>query len=275
MKTVPEILHHLMESAGIDVTSEDAKKVITKLAGITDELPETITAPLTTNLLNLDAARNNPTIKGHYFKQFRDGDEAYFGQELSALGITVDFKGKDFKKEISGVIKTLKAERKDSDDPTKTKELTDKINALQRQLETASDTATQTVKGEYENKLKEKEAELDSVFQSLELAKYELAGSADTDIKISMALSQIQKEVSAIGGMIVRNGKSFKIVTASDATQELFVNNKVVKYDEFVKKVLVDKKLIVLKSEEDPAKKKNASDAPTGAKGMGFLSSVK
>jgi propionyl-CoA carboxylase beta chain len=37
--------------------------------------------------------------------------------------------------------------------------LTDKINALQRQLETASDAATQTVKGEYESKLKEKEAE--------------------------------------------------------------------------------------------------------------------
>jgi hypothetical protein len=153
--------------------------------------------------------------------------------------------------------------------------LTDKINALQRQLETASDTATQTVKGEYESKLKAKEDELDSVFQSLELAKYELAGTADTDIKISMALSQIQKEVSAIGGMIVRNGKSFKIVTASDATQELFVNNKVVKYDEFVKKVLVDKKLIVLKSEEDPAKRRSATDVPTGAKGMGFLGSIK
>lgn len=201
MKTIAELLNSLAAKAGIDISTEDMKKLSLATASI--EVPETVYQTLDTGLLTIDAAKNNQTLKAHFFAQSLNGIDNTLRESLAELtGGTIEevetlLTSKQTGKAVNAALKKiaeLEATKAGSTKGEKT-ELTQQINDLKGQL--AAIAAT------HQTALTEKDTQHEGAITNLlirnKLAGYNYASPVSADANLEIALTMLNKELNENG----------------------------------------------------------------------------
>jgi len=220
------------------------------------DLPDDFCKTVTSGLMSLEGARNNPKVKSYYKAQALDGIDSEIINAIKEFGIDetlFESESDTYRKlrTLNAKIKELMEKKPEhSDEYKKRYEEGKKTEVeLRRQLATVTEQKSTEVAAEREradshvlNFLKLYH------LRGLDFANKELP--ADILTKVSQAV--IDETMSKKGAKVVHDNGALKLVQANDATMEYFDDShKPVTYEDFVKKVLADNKML---SVTDPTK---------------------
>lgn len=250
-KNIGELINLLATSAGVEPTNEQLLSVLTKSelanAPIPDSLFESIVGHQS-KLYTEDSAKNNETIKNHFYALFANGNEAKMKALAEENGILDIFeeikkeKGQGTKIEkLVNAIKEAESKKAKSTGGDK-KEYEEQITALNAQLKTLKESIPSAI------------AERDSYWlntvksteQNRLLSTYAYGDhlkDLPSDVLLTTANSLVDRKLQEKKLKAVYDPKTgFSLKTESD--MEYFENNSPVAYKAFVDSVLAENKML-------------------------------
>jgi len=270
MSQLGELLNKLATQSGVDANDESLKALLSNPTIASYEVPETIVTSLTNNLMTVESAKNNPTIKNHFFATALNGVDS----ELNNLTTKYGFE--------QGIIDELNAEKSSTKrvglmiskiqelesakantgggDKAALQEVIDKLHLeMKTQGEThasALDTQTianrENIKGMLVNNL---------------LSGYEYSLPVDKAISINTANQLINQEVNKLGAKVVLTDNNELQLTTSDG-MDVFNGNDKMNFKGLVETTLANNKLLKTK---EPIITPPAGTPPAGGGRNEFL----
>lgn len=268
MATIAKTLTDLAAKAGITLDSV----LIEKLKTVRVELSDDVVNTLTTNLLNLDGAKQSPELKKHFTATVLNGADAAMESLFEELGFDADAVS-----ELKGIKSTYE----------RIPALARKVKALEEAKSALNENNSKAVlqkeidrlNGEVEVIKKAGELEIANIKKQAAgekltlLADHELSSFAfpkDTrEDSLYLAKYHLANELKAKGAMVVLGDDGqLKLVQATNPDQPYTENKHTVSYKDFATKVVANKKLLEV---TDPnAAGKNGDEKniiqPTGSK---------
>jgi hypothetical protein len=226
------------------------------------EIPDEVANAMVSELMSLEGAKNNSSVKSHFIAEALNGVDAELVNTVNELGIDAEiFKEKkntyDKVRILREKIKELQEQKSDAKGKEKA-ELQKTINELNDKLgKTIEDhkKELETTKSKYEEQMLSH-----LMFSSLKGRNYaNKEMPADTSAKIAQIL--ISDELAKLGIRAENNSGALRLKKIKDDTEYYDDNHKPVTYDDFVTKVLADNKLLAV---SDPAKGNNPPNPFTG-----------
>lgn len=193
------------------------------------------------NLFTLESAKHHPQLAAHFKSQSLLPVDSEIKRLMDELGFDDTIKG-EFEAEKStykkiGLLanKVKELEAKKSSSPADKKALQDEITKLNNQLLQA--------KNDFAAQLKAKEEEAGSQILNYAIESHlgskQYADSIPESIRVSGAMSLLNKELAAKGAKVVRSAdNSLKLVRVDNPDLDFTENNKPVSFGEFADKTL-------------------------------------
>jgi hypothetical protein len=217
------------------------------------DIPDEFANLLAADLMSLDGAKNNASIKSHFTALALNGVDKELGNTVSELGIEDDiFKSE---KDTYGKVRTLSAkikelvEKKGDSGGKEKADLVRQINELNAKMAKIIEEHNAEVgsmKQQHEEHLMD--FLVQSSLQGKNYANKDIPAEANT----KLAKTLLTEALTQRGAKLVKENNVLKLKQASDATLDLYdENHKPVAYDDFVNKVLADYKLLAV---SDPKK---------------------
>jgi len=257
MPKIGTLLSSLAVKAGIPADHKALIDILSKAELANTEIGDEIGHALDTLLISMDAAKNNPTLKAHYFAQALNGIDAETTRLMDEFGFDDDSKAelmaeKSSMKRVNGLaakIKSLEekkaaAGKKDQPDYEK------KINDLQKEK-------AEAIKG-MEQRITEIQAghenELTSFAKRNILASKKYASShLPDDVNITTADILIDRELAGVGAKIIRKNGVLALVNASDTNLDYYSKENVKPtVEQFIDGVLAQNKLLAVSTPNAP-----------------------
>lgn len=282
MPKIGTLLSSLAVKAGIPADHKALIDILSKAELANAEISEEIGGALESGLISMDAAKNNPTLKAHYFAQALNGVDAETTRIMDEYGFDEDAKAellaeKSSMKRVNALAQKIKAleERKAAATKKDQPDLQEKINALQKEKADA-------VKA-MEQKIAELQATHENDITSMAkrnilAAKNYAASHLPADVNITTADILINRELETAGAKIVRKNGVLALVNATDPNMDYYdKSNNRPTVEQFIDGVLAQNKLLAVSNAQaagngqgampngqqfNPAG--NAADAPQG-----------
>jgi hypothetical protein len=243
-----DLFHQLLKSAGFDTTDKAFIDVLSKAEFANTELPESITSALTTNLLTIDAAKNNPTLKKHFVGNALDpinkGIEEliveYGIDEVTKAEILADQNTYNKYKVAAKKIAELKEKSAGSTNKGEKADLERQINELNKQLSlVATDTQSKidTIKSEYEQRILNREIDYT-------LSSKPLPGQFDRDVEVNIARQFVDKALATKGAIIRTIDGRIAVKQKDNPEMDIFENGKPLTFDALTDMALAENKFI-------------------------------
>lgn len=272
MATLGEAINQIAQSAGLPSDNEHLKTFLSSPTISGASFPDEILNAITGNLLTIEAAKNNPTIKSHYVAQSYNAVDKQIEDALGELAIDADTIaslktiGSTPAKVKAAITKIAELKSKAADaSGTDKKELVEKINNLTKQVNDFQaskaaeiETEVSKVKNHYESQF------TDMAFSNL-LSSEKLANPLgwDASLVLQAAKTVINNELAAKGYQYTRSANGFELTTKEGTL--VYDNNQKVEFSDFTKKVLLEKKMLEVAGSSTPPASTTRHTATTDA----------
>jgi hypothetical protein len=245
-----EHLNAIFTKSGVEVDNPALKELVTKVATI--DISDDLIGKFNENYLSLEAAKHNSKLKSHYFAQAYNGLDT----ELKTLADELEIPSEVYEeivkqteksstKRASAIVKKIQElEAKKAKSPGETKELTNQINELKKQL------ADKDKEKESFGKQKDKELneKLTSYVIAQKLAGFKYASDLAKEDDFLLPKTKVQKALAEKKLKVTLDKDDLKLET-EDGTDYYESSNKI-DFKSFTEKVLAQHKLLAV---SDPA----------------------
>lgn len=215
-----ELLSNLAAKTGTKTDSEEFKKIIAATAAI--DVSEEITTQLS-GLFNFNEAKNNPTIKNHYFSQFADTYDPQTEKLMESIGLDrtaideIKASEKSVFKRIGiyqdKVSEILKKKESGGNSKKEIEQYQTEINELNKKIKAelqAKDDVISNLKKEFEN------TEIDWQVEAL-IPRDKLNNLIPEKFRLKNAKEAINDYISKSGAKIIKKDGQLKLVRATDS----------------------------------------------------------
>lgn len=234
------------------LSSDDAalKKILDNASLASIEVDDELSSKLTTPLLSMYAAKNNPELQRHFTAIALNGADDAMSKLVDEYGLTDDHKSafaaeKNTYKRIGLLTKAIKEleEKKSGANKGDKTALEKEIGELRDKLKTLTDSST----AEKQNLLTEFENERlgwkqDSVYSKL---LPQMAADKDPEVNMIAARHYVSKELQKNGWKVVTKDGNLAVVNAETGTDAYDKGNTKVAFDDLVSKTLANNKLLI------------------------------
>ena len=266
-QTVGELINKLAIQGGINAEDEGLKALLSNAALSNTEVPDNILTGINGSLLTVDSAKNNPTLKSHFFAQALNGVDTELSNLYSEFGLGED------------VITELNAEKSST---KRTGLLARKIQMLEAaksgqskegkdELQKTIDSLNEQIKMDAENHQQaltnltnEHRSGIQDMLINTSLSGYDYSLPVDKEISIQTARQILNSELASKGGKVVLNDNNQLMLRTADGSQDFYIGNDKFDFKGFVDQTLANHKL--LKATNDPAP--NPGQAPIPGQGI-------
>lgn len=249
MATVGEFIAQQLESAGIDITTDEVKPLL----GITVAMPEGYTDKVRSALMPIDAAKSNKDVKNHILNQFIRGVDQSINSKLEGLGLSKEQIDEIYKSEegknLTGRME-LMLEKIDNihKEAAKAsgKKPSEEIEAFKRNEQALRDeiqkikndwaNETQTLRSTFENeKINDAKAR--------EFLGKKWSENYPENIRMDLANIALNKKLEEAGAKVVLDGGKLKLVPVDNPEADYFdKSNKKVSFTEFTDALMSENK---------------------------------
>jgi hypothetical protein len=249
MSQLGELINRMAVQSGIDANNEGLVALLSNVAVSTYDIPDAIAASMGANLMTLDSAKNNPTIKSHFKAEVYNGLDTEVNSLMADLGLPADVitelgMEKSSTKRVSLLTKKVKEieASKVAADGGNTIELTNQINALNQTIATEK-----TGRVEFEAGLKTQyQGEKKDLLVGNMLSAYDYAMPISKEANVMTASSLVATELSQQGLKVVLDDNN-NLQLLTEAGTEHFDNNAKVDVRGFMDSTLGKHKLLQAK----------------------------
>lgn len=257
---VGTLLGEILGKAGVDTTKPEFASAL----AVSVELPDEVATEVNTKLLTVEAAKHNPTLKGH----FQAITLSTIDQQLENLYTELGFD--DATKEALGKEKTFARvgmaakKAKELAEATAATKYGDKETLIKENKDLHKKLADETDgRKQFEKNLKEQheatllETAVDSFF-----ATKQYASDVPQNVNILTAKNLLMEDLKAKKGKIVRNAdNTLKLVQSENPDSDLHdENHKPFRFTDYADKLLSTNKLL---KTHDPKKQQTGNPNPT------------
>jgi hypothetical protein len=225
------------------------------------DIPDEIANAMISELMSLEGAKNNPSVKSHHIAEALNGVDAELVNTVNELGIDSEiFKDKKNTYDKIRILREKIKELQEQKGDAKGKEKAE----LQKQINDLNEKIGKTIDGhkaeigkltqQYEDRMMEH-----LMFSSLQDKDY-ANKDMPKDVQVKLAKLLLTETLTKHGAKPVNENGVLKLKRADDTGLEFFdENHKPVAYEDFVAKTLADNKLLAV---SDPAKGNNPPKPP-------------
>jgi hypothetical protein len=224
-------------------------------------VPDAVASALKSNLLTIEAAKNDLTLKKHFTAQALNTVDVGLQSKLEELGyfkpdeIDAFTSEKSTYKRISMALDALNAKHKEAlkakhgGDPDAAKVLKDEINTLNSQLLAMKDT--------HSNEMRVKASEMEKSIMdyaiNAELIGKTYANSTlDKSINAMVARQIIEQRLASDGASIVRKDGSLSLVRRDSPELDFMKENKKIGFGDYLDTVLSESKMLQVNDPKKP-----------------------
>lgn len=251
MANLATLFHQLAVKAGVSVENKDLKHIVTSNTLAEIEIPEDIQQAIDSQLISMDAAKNNQALKSHYFAQALNGVDAETNRIMDEYGFDDDVKmelvaEKSSMKRVKLLADKIKAleEKKAGATKKDQPDLTAKIHELQREkaeVIKAMEQKLQDIQTQHVNEITNMQ------IRNILASKNYATSHLPAEVNLTTADILLQKELSAAGAKIIRDNGALKLVNASDSNMEYYDKNSTrPTVEQFIDGVLAQNKLLAV-----------------------------
>lgn len=255
MSQLGELLNKLAIQSGIDANDEGLKALLSNPTVSAYDVPDAIASSIQSNLLTVESAKHNPTLKSHFYALAYNGLDTELNGLMTELGIDDTLKS-ELMKETSSTkraslltkkVKELESKKANGDGGDKTK-LTEQINALNEQIANEKQSRTELETNLRKGFLDEKK----SLLLENILSGYNYAMPISQEANVMTAVNLLNSEL-AQQGLKVDLTEDNKLSLITSEGTKFFDKNVAVDVKTYVDGVLGKHKLIQTKPANQPA----------------------
>jgi len=225
------------------------------------DIPDVLAQQLVSDLLSLEGAKNNVTVKAHFRAEALNGVDTEIATLVKELGIEDEVFNteKDTYKKVRSLlpkVKEMLSKKGDGDGANATlkaelqKQVVD-LNAKLAQMNDVHKTELSKVQQDHETKFMDWQ-----VMNSLRNFKY-ANNDIPADVQLEIAKTLLSKELAKNEAKIVNENGVLRLMQTKDDSMRLYdKEHKPVEYSDFVSKILADSKLLAV-SDPDKGKSKD------------------
>jgi hypothetical protein len=257
MAILGEAINNLAMAAGISADNEHLKSVLSSPTISNATIPDELISAINSNLMNLESAKNNPELSKHFKATIYNGVD---NELLNTLKETGDYESikevidaeRSSTKKMSLAIKKIKELAANTTNKGELKDYQEKINILTRQINEINAQKASEVQSITEKLNNEFSTKLEGLAYENLLSSKKLANPLgwEKDLLTLAAKTEISKALESKGYIKKMTEKGFELQT-KEGTQ-VFENNKVVNFNDFADRVLLDKKLLEVANASQP-----------------------
>lgn len=243
MATLGDFINNLAKQAGIPADDKQLIDVLSSDAVRTTSIPDDLAGNINKAFYTLDAARNNDTLKDHYYALFAKGGEAHLRRLSDEMGwdsATVEaiMAEKNLMGKYAKAVETVKATASKTAKPAK--EVEEQISKLHADLKAAQEAAKNAVEQErtaWVNRLQ-------SQAINGTLASFDYGLDLPKEIAIDTANALLNRKLAEAKYKVGYDPETNSISLLTEAGMLAYENNTPVDFKGFASRVLADNKLL-------------------------------
>jgi len=243
MATLGDFINNLAKQAGIPADDKQLIDVLSSDAVRTTSIPDDLAGNINKAFYTLDAARNNDTLKDHYYALFAKGGEAHLRRLSDEMGwdsATVEaiMAEKNLMGKYAKAVETVKATASKTAKPAK--EVEEQISKLHADLKAAQEAAKSAVEQErsaWVNRLQ-------SQAINGTLASFDYGLDLPKEIAIDTANALLNRKLAEAKYKVGYDPETNSISLLTEAGMLAYENNTPVDFKGFASRVLADNKLL-------------------------------
>ena len=243
MATLGDFINNLAKQAGIPADDKQLIDVLSSDAVRTTTIPDDLAGNINKAFYTLDAARNNDTLKDHYYALFAKGGEAHLRRLSDEMGwdsATVDaiMAEKNLMGKYAKAVETVKATAAKTAKPAK--EVEEQISKLHADLKAAQEAAKNAVEQErtaWVNRLQ-------SQAINGTLASFDYGLDLPKEIAIDTANALLNRKLAEAKYKVGYDPETNSISLLTEAGMLAYENNTPVDFKGFASRILADNKLL-------------------------------
>jgi hypothetical protein len=252
--TLGKLFKDLAASAGLN-TADDKYKAIIE----TDtEVPEEIGNLIKTNLMTIEAAKNNPTLKKHYHAQALNAVDTELKERVSEFGfdeadVTKFENEQSTFKRVGMIIKRAKEleieSAKGAGNSPEVEQLKTTLTQLKDKVKELNGSIVEK-EGSYAAKIEAAKREasnaiLDHTINAELLGKEYVNDKLDKAVNVTVAKTLLEKKLNEVGAMVIRDANgNIKLVHKDAPDMDYMVQNKEVKLGIFIDQTLGESNIL-------------------------------
>lgn len=245
---ISELLNNLLITAGVQSDDAELKKLLGNPALNQDDIPQQW-ENLSNNILTLETAKFNPTIKSHFYGAALNPVE----KELQNLMDAYEFSDDD-KMEIQNVKSTFSkipllkekldniVAKKANSTGSDSKKYSEQIQALNAEILKIKNDAKKQIEDIENNRI----SEIQQLYFDNLLSSYNYTESLPKDVAMISAKTLTSNYLKEKGGKIKLVDGKLEVVNANDESLPLMENNQPVSIKTITDKVIADNKLLMI-----------------------------
>ena len=243
MATLGDFINNLAKQAGIPADDKQLIDVLSSDAVRTTTIPDDLAGNINKAFYTLDAARNNDTLKDHYYALFAKGGEAHLRRLSDEMGwdsATVDaiMAEKNLMGKYAKAVETVKATAAKTAKPAK--EVEEQISKLHADLKAAQEAAKSAVEQERSTWVNR----LQSQAINGTLASFDYGLDLPKEIAIDTANALLNRKLAEAKYKVGYDPETNSISLLTEAGMLAYENNTPVDFKGFASRVLADNKLL-------------------------------
>jgi hypothetical protein len=243
MATLGDFINNLAKQAGIPADDKQLIDVLSSDAVRTTSIPDDLAGNINKAFYTLDAARNNDTLKDHYYALFAKGGEAHLRRLSDEMGwdsATVEaiMAEKNLMGKYAKAVETVKATASKTAKPAK--EVEEQISKLHADLKAAQEAAKSAVEQErsaWVNRLQ-------SQAINGTLASFDYGLDLPKEIAIDTANALLNRKLAEAKYKVGYDPETNSISLLTEAGMLAYENNTPVDFKGFASRILADNKLL-------------------------------
>lgn len=248
------VLQTVLKNLGIDPSSEEAQKLLGNKSLADIEVADTVSTQLTAEFFTKEAALQNPEIRNKIKAETLNGIDAQTKELMANYDFDAETQAEILKEEKSSKKLSRMVEKVAELTRAKSKVSSTDKEVLNKEIEKLN-AQILTTKTDYETKLADEQKarktdrvnwELDTIYNSL---NYSL--KADKDITVTAAKAIISSVANKKGLRFETTENGVQILTKEGT--EYFESNTKVTPQDFIKKSLIENKMIEMNDNANPA----------------------
>jgi hypothetical protein len=246
-----DFLNSLAAKAGIDPAHKALVDFLSRQEIANIDLSPELTSAIDANLMTLDAAKNNPIVKSHFFANALNGIDTEILNALPEFGFGEDVIN-EFKNEkntnsklrnLVAKVKEAQKNHKDADTSVDKKKYAEEINSLNQKIAGLTDGHTAELNNVKKQHLQEiTDMQLNTLLAGKNYANKELPAEVNSTVARTLLNSSLQSK----GAKLVNVNGKLVLKRVDDETLDFMDNHKPVTLDGFIDTVLADNKLLAV-----------------------------
>lgn len=252
---VGEAILGLLERAGHDTTDAKYKEI----AGLSSEVPDEFAASIEGMLTPVEAekwAKNDPSVKKHYFSQAYNGIDANINDAIEELGLSDEVASAIRNEKSTGKKQTLLIDAAKKIVSTPSKKGSEEWEAAKTQISELNKSVLKH-KEEMENKLREKDQyHKDYVLNSKAQSYFDSqkwSESYPASVRGDLAKIAFDKKLDKLGAIkVLGEDGEIHLMQKNNPDQLFYLNNKNVTFTEIAAEIMAENKFLAVSAPVDP-----------------------